>query len=477
MFIFCEISYEKCKLAIKVSVDEILSHLILINFKYNVKKVSGKKAIQMKISIIGTGYVGLSTGIGLASLGNDIVCVDIDEEKINSLNKGIISIYEPGLKEQLPKLLSSKNISFSTDYSQIRDSEFVFVAVGTPTDISTGLPNLKFLDSAINYLENFVKKGSVIILKSTVPPKTNKDLSEKLSKKGLFVISNPEFLKEGSALSDFLTPDRIIIGSDGSKEVINKVMVLYDYFIKKGVQIIFTDFQSAEMIKYASNAMLALRISFINEISQLCDKFKANIKDVAKGIGSDKRIGTSFLNAGLGFGGSCFPKDVLALHSLGVQQGLNMQITKSILEVNSCQLRYFAQKIIDYFDKLDIEKPCLSVLGLAFKPQTDDIRESKAIELITILKDKGFNIKAYDPKAIKNTIEEKGADFVQFCDFSDVFEGCDGIILATEWAEFVNLDFSLISQKLRHKVLFDGRNVFSKAKLEKLGFEYIGIGI
>jgi len=431
----------------------------------------------MKISIIGTGYVGLSTGIGFASLGNDVVCIDIDEEKINSLNKGVISIYEPGLQEQLPKLLSSKKITFSTDYSLINSSEFVFVAVGTPTDLSTGLPNLKFLDSAINYLENFVNAGTVIVIKSTVPPATNKSLSEKLLKKNLFVVSNPEFLKEGSALSDFLEPDRIVIGSDNSKKVIDKVNALYNPLIKKGVEIIFTDFQSAEIIKYASNAMLALRISFINEISQLCDKFNANIKDVAKGIGSDKRIGKSFLNAGLGFGGSCFPKDVLALHSLGLQHGLNMQIAKSILDVNSSQLQYFGQKIVNYFDKLNITNPCLSVLGLAFKPNTDDIRESKAIELITILKEKGFTIKAYDPKAMKNTAFEKGADFAQFSTLDKIFDECDGIILATEWDEFIKLDFNLIGQKLRHKVVFDGRNVFSKTNLEKLGFEYFGIGV
>lgn len=436
----------------------------------------------MKIAIIGTGYVGLVTGTCLAENGLDVTCVDIDTKKIELLNNGGCPIYEPGLTPMIKSNIEKGKLHFSTSIeSVVNTSDVLFCAVGTPPD-EDGSADLSYVLGVAREVGKHLNKYIVFVTKSTVPvgtaQKVKHAIQEELDKRNsditFDVASNPEFLKEGSAVNDFMKPDRIVVGveSDKSKDIMK---MIYKPFVMNGHPIIFTDIASAEMIKYAANAMLATRISFMNNIANLCEVVGADVNMVRKGIGTDTRIGDKFLYAGIGYGGSCFPKDVKALIKTGEEHNCPLIILKSVEEVNEDQKHVLFNKFKNYFNG-DVKGKTIGMLGLAFKPNTDDMREAPSLVLIEHLKNSGCEVKVYDPVAMDECKRRIG-DAVQYCNnVEEVFNDIDALFVVTEWPEFKIIDFDKMKRQMKNHVIFDGRNIYDAAELESQGITYFPIG-
>jgi UDPglucose 6-dehydrogenase len=428
------------------------------------------------ICVIGTGYVGLVTGVCFADLGNQVHCLDINKDRINKLNQGVMPIYEPGLEEIVERNIKAKRLSFTTEYeSALKNAEFAFIAVGTPSGVD-GEADLQYVRDAAEKIAEVVDHPIIVVNKSTVPVGTGDWVADIISKNSdskklqFAVVSNPEFLREGSAISDFMNPDRVVLGSL-EREAAEKVAQLYDAL---RAPILITDLRTAEMIKYASNAFLATRISFINEIANVCDELGADVREVAKGMGLDKRIGPSFLDAGLGWGGSCFPKDVKALAHMAVLHNTHPQLLQAVMDINRNQRRRVVYRLRTALGGSLTDK-VIAVLGLSFKPNTDDMREAPATEIIHLLENEGATVKAYDPQAMENAAKE--LPNITLCeDPYSAAEGADALVLATEWNEFKQLDFEKLAKILRSPVIVDGRNLWDSQRLRELGFTYFGIG-
>ncbi len=430
-----------------------------------------------KITVIGTGYVGLVTGACFADLGNSVMCLDIDQKRIDGLHKGIMPIFEPGLEEIVERAYRAKRIDFTTDYpTALKAAEYVFIAVGTPSG-DNGEADMQYVESAVKKIAETIDHSFILVDKSTVPVGTGdwiaKMLQDRFADSGIkfSIVSNPEFLREGTAISDFMRPDRVVLGST-DRAASNKIAELYESL---RCPILITDIRTAEMIKYASNAFLAAKISFINEIANICDRVGANVIDVATGMGLDSRIGPKFLNAGIGWGGSCFPKDVKALVHIAQEYGTQPQLLQAVIEINKYQRKYVVHKLEEILG--DLKGKRIGILGLAFKPDTDDMRESPAADIIKYLDQKGANISAYDPAAMElsKAILPKQ---VTLCENPyQVIEGADALLLATEWNEFKQLDFEKIYQLMHGHVILDGRNLWDPQNLTDLGFHYYGIGL
>lgn len=435
----------------------------------------------MKIAIVGTGYVGLVTGTCFAEMGNNVTCIDIDSKKIERLNNGESVIYEPGLEEMIKKNVDEKRLTFSNSFEDsIPDSDICFIAVGTPP-LEDGSADVHYVLEAAKNIAKYIDRYTVIVDKSTVPIGTGykvKELVKSITKVPFDVVSNPEFLKEGCAINDFMRPDRIVIGSD-SEYALNKMKELYTPFLNGDNRIVATDITSAEMIKYAANAMLATRISFMNEIAKLCDKIGGDVKAVREGIGLDSRIGMSFLYASCGYGGSCFPKDVNELISVGKRNDIQMKIVEAVEDVNYEQKHLIGERIFNRLQEnftLRGKKVC--VWGLTFKPETDDVRESPALYLLQDLIGGGCNnIKCYDPKGMETCKQYLGKGHIEF--YSDMYEAlkdADCLVVMTEWRQFKNVDFDKVKNNLKSGIIFDGRNIYDIKQMKELGFEYHCIG-
>ena len=436
----------------------------------------------MKIVIVGTGYVGLVSGTCFSEMGVDVTCVDIDRKKIDKLRQGIIPIYEPGLEELVSKNVNAGRLHFTTDLREILDEvEVVFSAVGTPPD-EDGSADLKYVLEVARSVGQNMKKYLVIVTKSTVPVgtalKVKNAIQEELDRRGVNiefdVASNPEFLKEGAAVNDFMSPDRVVVGvaNERAKEIMSR---LYKPFMLSGDRMIFTDIPSAEMIKYAANSMLATRISFMNDIANLCEIVGADIEAVKKGIGSDTRIGKKFLNAGCGYGGSCFPKDVKALIKTAEQNGYSMQVLKAVEDVNENQKGILFEKLVKVFNG-DLKGKTVALWGLAFKPGTDDMREAPALVLIEKLKQSGCNVRAYDPAAMDESRRRIGESVYYAHDMYDAALDADALILVTEWKEFRLPTWGVIKKAMKQPVVLDGRNIYDGDELQEMGFVYHCIG-
>lgn len=431
----------------------------------------------MKISIIGTGYVGLPTGVGMAELGHQVVCIDREISKIERLKKGEITLFEDGLEELLKKNLERGNISFTNSMKEgIADADIVLIAVGTPPHPVTKEADMKYVHAAATELAQHLDKYTVIATKSTVPVGTGDDIESLIAKTNpnakFDVVSLPEFLREGFAVHDFFNPDRIIIGtdSDSAKAVLTE---LYKPFVDKS-EILFVKRRSSETIKYASNAFLALKIHYINEMADFCEKANADIEEVAKGMGMDSRIGNKFLNPGPGYGGSCFPKDTNAMHFMAKQNGVDLTLIEAAIKGNEKRKKDIAQKIISKINH--INSPKVAVLGLTFKGGTDDCRESPAMEIIAELLKHELDITAYDPKGMKNANELLGDKINYAEDIYSVANDADILVILTEWDDFKNCDLEKVIINMRHKNIFDTRNILNAELAEKLGFSYYKIG-
>jgi UDPglucose 6-dehydrogenase len=427
------------------------------------------------LCVVGTGYVGLSTGACFADLGNRVFCLDIDEEKIANIREGIMPIYEPGLKELVERNIHASRLFFTSDYSEaLKDAKFAFIAVGTPSGVD-GEADLQYVRQVAEMIADTVNHQIIVINKSTVPVGTGDWVAEIINKRragsplAFSVVSNPEFLREGSAITDFMSPDRVVLGSEDRKAA-NQVAQLY---LSLRCPIIITDLRTAEMIKYASNAFLATRISFINEIANICEELGADVREVSRGMGADKRIGNAFLDAGLGWGGSCFPKDVKALAHMAVLHGTQPQLLQAVMDINRNQRRRVVMRLRKELGSF--QDKVVGILGLSFKPNTDDIREAPAVELIHLMQNEGAVIRAYDPQAMEAA--SRCLPRVQMCtDPYHVAEGADALVLVTEWNEFKNLDMEKLQQVMRKPVIFDGRNLWEPDRIRSSGFTYLGIG-
>ncbi|MCC7244850.1 MAG: UDP-glucose/GDP-mannose dehydrogenase family protein [Saprospiraceae bacterium] len=432
----------------------------------------------MNIAVIGTGYVGLVTGTCFAETGNHVICVDINEKKVQSLRKGKIPIFEPGLDVLFERNTKEGRLHFTTDLKEAVDkSQIIFLALPTPPG-EDGSADLSYIMGVARQLGTIITDYKVIVDKSTVPVGTAEKvaaaMAENLSKKMFDVVSNPEFLREGVAVDDFMKPDRVVIGVKSEKA--RKVMKqLYEPFVRQGNPIYFMDERSAEMTKYAANAYLATRITFMNEIANLCEKTGANVDEVRKGMGSDSRIGKRFLFPGIGYGGSCFPKDVQALAKTAADHSYDFKILKSVMKVNTIQKSVLTKKIKKFF-KGDLAGKTIGVWGLAFKPNTDDIREAPALVIIDELLAMGANIRAFDPEAMENVrLTHEGK--ITFCHtMYEALEGADVLAVMTEWNEFRTPDYDKIKSSLKQNVVFDGRNVFDLDTMKEQGFHYESIG-
>ncbi|MHB8625453.1 MAG: UDP-glucose dehydrogenase family protein [Aggregatilineales bacterium] len=426
------------------------------------------------ICVIGVGYVGLTTGTGFADLGNRVTAVDISTERVENLRKGILPIYEPGLKEMVERNVKAGRLTFTTSYEEgLKDAEFVFISVGTPEG-DDGEADLQYVRMAAESIAHTMDHTLIIVNKSTVPVGTG-DWVEQIVRENqpkpipFAVVSCPEFLREGSAVRDFQQPDRTVLGST-DRDAANAVAQLY---IPVRAPIVVTDLRTAEMIKYASNAFLATRISFINEIANICEALGADVKEVAQGMGYDKRIGHSFLEAGTGYGGSCFPKDVKALAYMAQVSGKHPELLHAVMEINEGQRRGIVQKLRDALD--GIEGKVIGVLGLSFKENTDDLRESPALNIAQLLHDQGAIVRGYDPVAMDNVM--RTAPYIHLAEDSyDLARGCDGLVIATPWNEFKQLDMTRIRDAMRQPVLIDGRNLYDPGYMQELGFVYRGVG-
>ncbi len=433
----------------------------------------------MNIAIVGTGYVGLVTGVCLADSGNNVYCVDNDKSKISSLKNCVMPIYEPGLKELVVKNVKNERLIFTEDIGfAVKNADVIFIAVGTPPrdDGDADLSNIfKVAEDIANYIDDY----KVVIIKSTVPIGTCRRVDTEIRKitNNFDVISNPEFLKEGAAINDFQRPDRIIIGvNDGEHSLkIKKIMgEIYEPFVRTGAPVYFMDTNSSELTKYAANAMLALRITFMNELANMCSLSGANIDNIRIGIGADKRIGKSFLFPGIGYGGSCFPKDVNALYRTAKAKGYDFKLLKAVDEANFYQKEVLVSYILKYFEG-DISGKIFTLWGLSFKPKTDDIRESPSLSIVSKLLSYGAKIQAYDPIAMDNarTIFPK----IEYAkDMYKALKNSSGLIIATEWNDFRAPDFKRIRETLQEGVIFDGRNIYDPVKMKELGFDYFSIG-
>ena len=431
----------------------------------------------MKICVVGVGYVGLVTAACLAEAGNDCFCVDKDSEKITDLKNGVIPIYEPGLTEMVKHNEKLGRLHFTTDLKYgLDNSLIIFLAVGTPST-PDGSADISAILSVAGEIGENLDDYRIIATKSTVPIGTHKKVTDVIKSKTeapFDYVSNPEFLKEGAAVEDFMRPDRIIIGTT-NPAVMEKMAQLYSPFMRRGNRILFMDPVSAEMTKYAANTMLATRISFMNEISALCERIGADIEQVRAGLGSDSRIGRSFLFPGVGFGGSCFPKDIRALIHTGAENGVEMTIAKSVQQVNINSQERFVKRIKDYFAGRE-DKTVLAVWGLAFKAKTDDVRESPAIYCIKKLLDRSMSIKAYDPEAGPAALAALDGKIETFQNGYDALVNSDALVIFTDWQEFRNPDFDVIAKKLNKPVIFDGRNLYNPDIVKKAGIEYHSIG-
>lgn len=432
----------------------------------------------MQLAIIGTGYVGLVTGTCFAETGNNVMCIDINEDKINQLKAGKTPIYEPGLENLLERNIKEHRIQFTTSLADgIKDAQIIFLALPTPPG-KDGAADLQYVLDVAAQLSTMITEYTVIVNKSTVPVGTAEKVADVLAlnlDRNLFdVVSNPEFLREGVAVDDFLKPDRVVIGT--SSEKARKLMdELYQPFVRQGNPIYFMDERSSEMTKYAANAYLAMRISFMNEMANLCERAGANVDMVRVGMGSDSRIGKRFLFPGVGYGGSCFPKDVQALGRTAKEHDYEFQLVQTTMKVNDHQKTILGKKVKEYFGN-DLSGKTFAIWGLAFKPETDDIREAPALELIKELNAAGAAIRAFDPEAMEN-VRRAVSENVYFAkDQYDCIQDVDALIIVTEWSEFRNPDFKRIEQSLRHPAVFDGRNVYTLEKMETLPFYYESIG-
>jgi len=433
----------------------------------------------MNVAIIGTGYVGLVTGAGFAETGNHVTCMDIAQEKIDALKKGVIPIYEPGLEEIVRFNVQEGRLQFTTDIQEaVVNAKVIFLALPTPQG-ADGAADLSRVMTVAKQLAKIVTEPKVIVNKSTVPVGTAekvKAIFDKETKIKVEVVSNPEFLKEGAAVQDFLKPDRIVIGSS-SPEAIEVMEELYEPFVRTGNPIYIMDEKSAELTKYAANAMLAVRISFMNEIANICDRVGADVDNVRKGIGSDGRIGPQFLFPGVGFGGSCFPKDVSAIIKTAEDNGYEFKTLKAVQEVNYKQKKVLVEKILTHYNG-NISGKTFAVWGLSFKPKTDDIRDAPSVEVIAALLEHGAKVQASDPVAIPGMMKVlPESDSLQYRRKNmKALEGADALIIVTEWNEFRNPDIDLLVSTLKDKVIFDGRNIYDPEKMREHGFAYYGIG-
>lgn len=428
----------------------------------------------MKLCIIGTGYVGLVTGTCLSEIGHDVICVDNAPEKIKMLNAGQMPIYEPGLEELVKKNVAAGRLKFTSSTKEgVEKSDVVFIAVPTPPQ-ADGSVDLSFMERVSREIAEVLTRYKIIVDKSTVPVRTGEKVAETIkryckSKVEFDVVSNPEFLREGFAVNDFLHPDRIVLGVQNQRPI----HALKEIYAPLKSNIVITDINSAELIKHASNSFLALKISYINAVSVICEEAGANVDEVAAGMGMDKRIGRAFLNASLGFGGSCFPKDLSAFIKISEQLGYDFGLLKEVQKINALQMERFVRKIADTLWVIKDKK--IGVLGLAFKQNTDDIRMSPAIALCQRLKKEGAHLRVFDPKAMeKSKAVLKDVVFVN--DMDKVPEGCDALIIATEWPEFKQLDLEKARQSMTHPILFDGRNLFDPKQMEAMGFIYKSVG-
>ena len=430
----------------------------------------------MKLVIVGSGYVGLVTGTCFAEFGYKTVCVDNDKTRIQELNLGKCPFFEPGMDELLSKHLNiTKLLTFSSSLADsIKDADIVFITVGTPSRRLEQDADLSYVWSVANEISKNIKKYCLVVTKSTVPVGTSKEvkkiISKNVSNDNFDVVSNPEFLREGSAINDFMRPDRVVIGTENEKSE-NIMKELYRPLYLRETPIVSTNIETAEIIKYASNSFLATKISFINEIADLCEAVGANVQDVSKGMGIDQRIGSKFLNAGPGYGGSCFPKDVKAFSSTAQKYGVDLSIVNTVHESNEKRIKNIGNKVLEHTNNHSV----LTFLGLSFKPNTDDIRESTSIKLAKYLYEKGNTINCFDPIAISNAKKE----FKNFNYFDSAYEACknsDAIIIGTEWNEFRALNFNEISKLVKKKKIFDLRNIYNPVQLTKIGYEYYGTG-
>lgn len=428
-----------------------------------------------KLCVIGTGYVGLVTGTCFADLGNTVTCLDVDETRINKLKNNVMPIYEPGLEQVVSQNVKAGRLIFTTSYEEaLKDAEIAFIAVGTPSGVD-GEADLQYVRSAAESIADLVDHSIIVVNKSTVPVGTGDWVDEVIRKRrngkplDFHVVSNPEFLREGSAINDFMASDRVVLGSV-DRQAANRVAQLYETL---RCPILITDLRTAEMIKYASNAFLATRVSFINEIANICEELGADVSEVARGMGLDKRIGPTFLDAGLGWGGSCFPKDVKALAHMAVLHGTHPQLLQAVMEINRNQRRRVIFKLRKALGHLDDK--VIGILGISFKPNTDDIREAPALELMHLLQNEGAHIQAYDPQAMENAAQT--LQRVTLCQNPyDVAKGADALVLATDWNEFKQIDFKHIRELMRTPVIMDGRNLWDPEYLRSLGFTYFGVG-
>lgn len=431
----------------------------------------------MKITVVGTGYVGLVSGTCLAETGNRVTCVDIDAGKVEKLQSGTVTIYEPGLDRYFQRNLKEERLFFTTDLSEgIREADIIFLALPTPPG-ADGAADLQYVLNVADELGKLLTDYKVIVNKSTVPVGTAQKVKEAIARNysGAFdVVSNPEFLREGVAVEDFMKPDRVIIGtsSDRARKIMND---LYAPFVRQGNPVLFMDEASAELTKYAANSFLAMKITFMNEIARLCEKLGADVDQVRKGIGTDDRIGKRFLFPGIGYGGSCFPKDVQAMVRIAHEVDYDFRIMEAVMDVNNEQKTYLVPKIKEHFGGSLVGKH-FALWGLSFKPNTDDIREAPAVYLIKALLGEGATITAFDPEAMDN-MKRQLDSLVEYADSQySCLENADALIIATEWNEFRTPDFEKIGNLLRAKKIFDGRNLFDLQEMEALGFHYISIG-
>jgi len=431
----------------------------------------------MKITVVGTGYVGLVTGTCFAETGNKVTCVDIDKSKVDKLSNGQITIYEPGLEKIFLRNIKEERLTFTTELATaIEGAEIIFLALPTPPG-ADGSADLKYILGVADQLGKILKDYKVIVNKSTVPVGTADKVKAAIAKnyKGAYdVVSNPEFLREGVAVDDFMKPDRVVVGtkSDRAKKVISD---LYAPFVRQGNPVIFMDERSSELTKYAANSFLATKISFMNEIAQLCERMGADVDMVRRGIGSDDRIGKRFLFPGIGYGGSCFPKDVQALIMSSDEVKYDFEILKAVEKVNANQKLHLVDKIKAYYQG-DLKGKHIALWGLAFKPNTDDIREAPALSIIEALTAMGAAITSYDPEAMPNVKAQIGDKIKYATNQYEALSGADFLIIATEWSEFRTPDFERMEKEIKHKIIFDGRNLFEVSKMKELGYHYESIG-
>jgi UDPglucose 6-dehydrogenase len=428
-----------------------------------------------KICVIGTGYVGLVTGTCFADLGNHVTCLDIDPDRIEKLHQGIMPIYEPGLEELVAQNVKAGRLDFTTNYDEaLKSAQFAFIAVGTPSGVD-GEADLQYVRQAAEAVADLVNDPIILVNKSTVPVGTGDWVADIINKRRsgkpleFHVVSNPEFLREGSAINDFMIPDRVVLGSL-DRTAAEELAKLY---APLRCAVLITDLRTAEMIKYASNAFLATKISFINEIANICDELGADVTQVARGMGLDKRIGPAFLDAGMGWGGSCFPKDVKALAHMAVLHGTQPQLLQAVMDINRNQRRRIIVRLRKILGTLNDKT--IGVLGLSFKPNTDDIRDSPPLEIIYLLENEGAHVKAYDPQAME--LVAKVDKRIELCDNAyDVAKDADALVLATMWNEFKQIDFQRIKTAMKSPVLIDGRNLYDPDTMKAMGFTYHGVG-